>query len=60
MGALLAGYLEVHLNANVDSGSSAIRLDAGTGLLIAIGLLAVAGPARRALRVDAAETLRES
>jgi ABC-type lipoprotein release transport system permease subunit len=60
VGALFAAYLEAHLNANLDSGSSAIRLAAGRGLLIAIGLLAVVSPARRALRVDTLETLRDS
>jgi hypothetical protein len=60
VGVAFAGYLEVQLNANFDSGSSAVRLAAGTGLLMAIGLLAVAGPAQRTLRIDAVETLRES
>ena len=52
---LLAMYIGVQMENRI----SAISLGVPAVFLVAIGLLAVAGPARRALRVDATEALRE-
>jgi hypothetical protein len=56
VGALLAMYIDT----KVENDFSVIGVGTCAAFLIAIGVLAVAGPARRALRIDATEALRES
>jgi len=59
-GAIVGELLSIYIDTLVETKIPVIGLSACGALVMAIGLLAVAGPARRALRIDATEALRES
>jgi ABC-type antimicrobial peptide transport system permease subunit len=59
-GALLAFPLDKFtLASDGPSSVTAVSVSAAFMVIIAIGLLAVAGPARRVVRVDSTEALRQ-
>ena len=59
-GAVIGMLLAMYIGVQMENRVTAIGLGLPAMFLIAIGLLAVVGPARRALRIDPTRALRES
>jgi predicted permease len=59
LGVLVAGLLELATDGGLMNGHGPVVLPIVTVVVIAVGLLAVLGPARRGLRVQPTEALRE-
>ena len=59
LGVVVAALLEVATEGGLMQGNGAVVLPLVAVLMIAVGLLAAAGPARRGLRVQPTEALRQ-